>query len=172
MRSDPSGFSPLTVAGDGFFDVYITLDPPPHMRFPRHTDRDRVPQAVTLKGADLEGGPRDGRTAFEINSYAPPGVVESDGDRCLLASLEFQAVNLSSSAGGRLYLCGFLSGAETYDQDVHDRIMAGTPLPEIEELAGDYGDVRYLPPRYTPLEEYFGWEATVRLVPRTASETA
>lgn len=163
-----SGFTPLVVTGDGFFDVYITLDPPPHMRMPRHTDRDRIPQAVTLKGADLEGGLRDGRNAFEINSYAPPGVVESEGDRCLLASLEFQAVNLSSSSGGRLYLCGFLSGAETYAQDVHDKIAAGTPLEEISELEGDYDDVRYLPPRHAPLEDYFGWEASVRLIPRNS----
>lgn len=163
-----SAFAPLTITGSGFFDAYMTLEPGPHLRFPRYDRHDLIQSAVTLNGADLEGGLRNDRTVFELNSYAPAGVVESDGDRCLLASLEFLSVNLESSKGGRLYFTGLLTGAETYPQDVHDRIAAGVPLTEITELRGDYDDIRYLPPRYEPLRDYFGWEAKVRLIPRTA----
>jgi hypothetical protein len=163
-------YTPLTVTGDGFYDAYVTLDPEPHMRHPRRNHYDQLHHAVTLKGADLQGGMIDGRSTFELNSYAPPGVVEDDGDRCIFASLEFGSVIVSSSSGGRLHLSGFLTGAETYPQDVHDRIAAGTPLEQIQELLDDYGDVRYMPPRYTPLRDYFGWQAAVHLVPRTGKE--
>lgn len=168
MRNDGT-FAPLTITGDGFYDAYLTLEPGPHMRLPRYDHHDLVRSAVTLKGADLEGGVRNDGTIFELNSYAPPGVVEDDGDRCLLASIEFLSVNLSSSKGGRLYFTGLLTGAETYPQDVHDKIAAGVPLSEIEELRGDYDDVRYLPPGYEALRDYFGWEAKVQLIPRSAS---
>ncbi|ACL42276.1 hypothetical protein Achl_4325 (plasmid) [Pseudarthrobacter chlorophenolicus A6] len=166
MHADENTFAPLAVAGDGFYDAYLALEPGPHLRFPRHDHHDRIHAAVTLKGADLEGGMRDGRSSFELNAYAPRGVVESDGDRCILATLEFLSVNLESSSGGRLHFTGLLTGAETYPQDVHDRIAAGIPLTEIAELQGDYDSIRYLPPRYIPLRDYFGWIADVRLIPR------
>lgn len=166
---DDQKFTPLTIAGDGFYDAYVTLEPGPHMRFPRYDHHDLIHTAVTLKGAELEGGLRNDRSIFELNSYAPPGVVEDDGDRCLLASLEFLSVNLESYGGGRLHFTGLLTGAETYPQDVHDKIAAGVPLAEIEKLQGDYDSIRYLPPRYEPLRDYFGWEAKVRLVPHTGA---
>ncbi|WP_422759156.1 hypothetical protein [Paenarthrobacter sp. C1] len=167
MHTDESTFTPLTITGDGFYDAYINIEPGPHARVPRYEHDDLLRSPVTLKGADLEGGLRHGRSIFELNSYAPPGIVEDDGDRCLLASLEFLSVNLESSSGGRMYFTGLLTGAETYPQDVHDRIAAGVPLTEIEELRGDYDSIRYLPPRYEPLRDYFGWEAKVRLIPHT-----
>lgn len=168
MHDDENDFAPLTITGDGFYDAYFILEPGPHVRFPRHDRHDLLRDPVTLKGADLEGGLRHDRTIFELNSYAPPGIVESDGDRCLLASMEFLSVNLEAMKGGRLHLSGILTGADTYPQDVHDKIAAGVPLAEIEELKDDYDYIRYLPPRYTPLQEYFGWEAKVRLIPHAS----
>lgn len=160
----------LDIAGDGFYFAIVDLTPAPHARVDRYGDElEDLRGAVTIDGADLVGSLQAGRGLFELNSYAPPGVVEADGDRCILASIEFHSVQLTSARGGTLYLSGFLGAAEAYRQDVFDRIATGTSLGDIEDLAGDDGPVRYRPPAYVPLQGYLGWEASIRLVPRTGN---
>lgn len=163
-------FASLAIVGDGAYFVSIDLIEAPHARLDRYDDEEPdLRGAVTADGSDLSGGLKDGRSIFELNSFAPPGVVESDGDRCILASLEFHSVQMTNARGGIIYLRGFLSAAEAYSQDVFDRIAAGTPLEEICEMASEHGGIKYRPPKYVPLQDYLGREATIRLVPRKAT---
>ncbi|QCB97674.1 hypothetical protein E5206_12720 [Arthrobacter sp. PAMC25564] len=78
-------------------------------------------------------------------------------------------MQLPYARGGIIHLRGFLGSVEAYSQDVFDIIAAGTSLERIDELAGDYSGIKYRPPKYGPLQDYIGWEATIRLVPRTGS---
>lgn len=162
----PNDFISLVIAGHGVFNVTIDLQEMRHSRSSRRKSSFTIHRAVTIEGADLDGGLQDGRSMFEVNSYAPVDIVDSDDDRCLLASFDFHSVVLQSTWGGVFTLRGTLGAAEAYPQGVYDLIDAGRELGTMPEFQTPSGEVRYLPPAYEPLQHYLGWEASIRLVPR------
>lgn len=117
-------------------------------------------------GADSDSvGPQDLLAVALLNvSNKPLKVYYSLGHQVDLLNSRLQHPELKGSLRDAT-LTTREAIADLFDV-LEDRRLA---LTEILELMGDYGDIRYMPPRYTPLRDYFGWEATVRLIPRSAN---
>lgn len=150
--------------GEGTSEIHIRLEP---IRFHRHIrggERWDTPfTAARLQGADFTGHAGDGHSRFEANVYAPEGFVDDEGDRCLLASLEFHHVALESAEGGIFRFTGTLAAVNAYSQDTYDSITAGTLLSALPELTDDDlpDSIRYLPPVLDSLEAFRGWSAVI-----------
>lgn len=157
----------LTITGAGAHRIWIRLEPVPHI--PSAHQRGRFAeafQAVSLTGADFNGDHANGLSRFDAKVYAPPGFMDSDRSRCILASFEFHHMVLGSARGGVMDFTGVLVGALAYPQEVYGRITAGDPLLEIPELRGRWDDeIRYLPTPHPGLEKYLGWRAKIILAP-------
>lgn len=157
----------LTIAGAGAHRIWVRLEPVSHV--PSGSPRGHMPRpfdAVALTGADFNGDHADGLARFEARLYAPPGFVDADRDRCLLASFGFHHVVLNNSQSGRMDFSGVLVSALAYSQEVYDRISAGTPLLEVPEILDQWGDdVRYLPHAHVGLHPFLGWRAKIIIAP-------
>lgn len=154
----------LAAAGNGAYRICVRLEPVSHVRHGRSWPEAFT--AVTLTGADFNADHDRGLSRFEARIYAPPGFVDSDRDRCMLASFEFHHMVLDSARGGVMDFTGVLVGALAYPQDVYDRLAAGCPLTDIDEARGNWpGEVRYLPHPHAGLQAYLGWRAKVTIAP-------
>ncbi len=163
----------LAITGAGAHRIWIRLEPVRHVTSARRGPHlAEAFDAVALTGADFNGSHDDGLARFEARVYAPPGVEDSDRDRCLLASFEFHHVVLNAAHGGRMDFTGVLVAAQAYRQDVYDRITAGTPLLEIPETLDQWKEsVRYLPLPHPELQQFLGWRARVILAPLNESDS-
>lgn len=157
----------LTISGAGAHRIWIRLEPVSHIPSARRRGHLATAfEAVALTGADFNGDHDRGLSRFEARLYAPPGFEDSDRDRCILANFEIHHVVLDGAHGGRMDFTGVLVSALAYPQEVYDRIAGGTPLLEIPEILGHWGDdVRYLPVPHPELEQFLGWRAKIIVAP-------
>lgn len=157
----------LTIAGSGSHRIWIRLEPVSHVpsAHPRG-GRAEAFSAVALTGADFNGDHDRGLSRFEARVYAPPGLEDSDGSRCMIASFEFHHIVLDHARNGAMDFTGVLVGALAYPQETYNQLAAGTPLTEIDAAKGRWdGDIRYQPFPHTELQPYLGWRAKIAVAP-------
>lgn len=169
--------APLTIHATGPQLIDVRLEPVLHLRERNGMEEDyRGPfLAAVIHGGDFDGSPRfDAGSRFEVNAFAPDGFEDRDGDACLLASIEFHHVALTSARKGVFRFTGILTQASLYPAGIYERIAAGEDIGSITEIANDENGLRiaYLPPSAGALEPFFGWSAsiTVRPLPKKAGE--
>lgn len=161
--------------GDGTSEIHVRLEPIRFHRDIRGGEGWQLPfMAAKLTGAEFAGHTADGSSCFEASVYAPDGFMDDEGDRCLLASLEFHHVALDSAEGGIYRFTGTLAAANAYSQDTYDRITAGAPLSSLPELADEDlpGGIRYLPPAQDSLDGFRGWNAVIECWTKTEDQAS
>jgi hypothetical protein len=152
------------IKGPGPYRIHVRLEPVAHV-----PSRSHIPEAfdaVDLVGADFKGEHDRGLSRFEARVYAPPGVEDSDRDRCMIANFGFHHMVLDYASGGNMHFTGVLVSALAYTPTLYQSLDSGVPLTELESARGNWpGDVRYLPPPWAYLQPFLGWRAAVTIAP-------
>lgn len=168
-----TNFEELKVFGTGPYDIGITIEPMPHARLSRYNDDgyyDGITLLARMKGSFLSGVSSNSskNNCYEVNVLTPDDVYGFDGDRIILASLEFHSLNMVSAHNRAIRFSGFFSGANAHYQKIYDSLVGFDKQEEFEslsELTNERGELKYLPPVWEASQKFIGWKANLTVAP-------